>query len=62
VYRFGNSGKKQWKIKHKIFWWWGWEDSNFQPNDYQLLAGEVPEVARLCVRAPGLCKKPIEFQ
>jgi NAD-dependent dihydropyrimidine dehydrogenase PreA subunit len=16
-------------------WWWGWEDSNFQPNDYQ---------------------------
>jgi Protein of unknown function (DUF2933) len=18
--------------------WWGWEDSNFQPNDYQLLA------------------------
>src|SRR6516225_4565676 len=25
--------------------WWGWEDSNFQPNDYQLLASEVPEVA-----------------
>jgi thiosulfate reductase cytochrome b subunit len=42
--------------------WWGWKDSNFQPNDYQLLASEVPEVARLCVRAPGLCKKPIEFQ
>ena len=29
--------------------WWGWEDSNFQPNDYQLLASEVPEVAGLPV-------------
>src|SRR6516164_1416362 len=26
--------------------WWSWEDSNFQPNDYQLLASEVPEVSR----------------
>src|SRR6516165_8449421 len=25
--------------------WWGWEDSNFQPNDYRLLASEVPEVS-----------------
>ena len=25
--------------------WWGWEDSNFQRNDYQLLASEVPEVS-----------------
>jgi len=22
--------------KISIIWWWGWEDSNFQPNDYQL--------------------------
>ena len=29
--------------------WWAWEDSNFQPNDYQLLASEVPEVAGLPV-------------
>jgi hypothetical protein len=36
--------------------WWGWEDSYFQPNDYQLLASEVSEVARLCVRASCLCK------
>ena len=55
--------------------WWGWEDSNFQPNDYQslalsvqlgarlwdFLASEVPKVAKLCVQAPCLCKKPIEF-
>jgi hypothetical protein len=35
--------------------WWGWEDSNFQPNDYQLLASEVPEVAGLpvCSRSDG---------
>jgi len=25
--------------------WWGWKDSNFQPNGYQLLACEVPEVS-----------------
>jgi hypothetical protein len=28
----------------KISRWWGSEDSNLQPNDYQLLAYEVPEV------------------
>jgi hypothetical protein len=42
--------------------WWGWEDSNFQPNDYQLLASEVPEVARLCVQRLVSAKSPIEFQ
>src|SRR6516164_3749099 len=31
--------------------WWGWEDSNFQPNDYQLLASEVPEVSRFATSA-----------
>jgi hypothetical protein len=25
--------------------WWAWEDSNFQPNDYQLLPSEVPKVS-----------------
>ena len=30
--------------------WWGWEDSNFQPNDYQLLAREVPEVSGFALR------------
>ena len=39
-----------------ILRWWAWEDSNFQPNDYQLLASEVPKVAELHVRAPCLCK------
>ena len=27
--------------------WWGWEDSNFQPNDYQLLATK-------CLKCRGL--------
>ena len=31
--------------------WWGWKDSNFQPNDYQLLASEVPEVSRFATSA-----------
>jgi hypothetical protein len=31
--------------------WWGWEDSNLQPNDYQLLACEVPEVSRFATGA-----------
>jgi len=31
--------------------WWSWEDSNFQPNDYQLLASEVPEVSRFATIA-----------
>jgi hypothetical protein len=27
--------------------WWGWEDSNFQPNDYQPLALSIEPRARL---------------
>ena len=41
--------------------WWGWEDSNFQPNDYQLLASEVPEVARLCVQRLVSAKSRLNF-
>ena len=27
--------------------WWARDDSNFEPNDYQLLASEMPKVAEL---------------
>jgi hypothetical protein len=45
VKRCGGKIGKPNKINNIIFKWWGWEDSNFQPNDYQLLASEVPEVS-----------------
>jgi hypothetical protein len=44
------------KIKDKFFKWWGWEDSNFQPNDYRLLASEVPEVSEFACTRVRLCK------
>jgi len=31
--------------------WWDWEDSNFQPNDYQFLTCEVPEVSSFATGA-----------
>ena len=33
-----------------ILRWWAWEDSNFQPNDYQLLARELPKVSGFALR------------
>ena len=36
--------------------WWGWEDSNFQPNDYQLLSIEVPEVSEFVCTSVSLRK------
>ena len=37
-------------IRSLILRWWAREDSNFQPNDYQLLAREVPEVSGFALR------------
>jgi hypothetical protein len=31
--------------------WWGWEDSNFQPNDYQPLALSLSKVRLVGFRA-----------
>src|SRR3974377_1724920 len=43
--------EKQENLSWRRIEWWASEDSNFQPNDYQLLASRVPEVLRFATSA-----------